>query len=111
MVMAELLFPVQTQMERAKFFDCLHAGRLPVGANAIYPEALDLLLQMVSFDPRERPSAEDLSAFLHNQAHEHQHPLLAEPRAYPKPFPTPRASSQMKSSYEVPSDLAYIAVA
>mmetsp|Transcript_50933 Transcript_50933/g.164885 ORF Transcript_50933/g.164885 Transcript_50933/m.164885 type:complete len:539 (-) Transcript_50933:107-1723(-) len=84
MVMAELLYPVQTQMERAQLFDCLRGGRLPAGSAAIRPEATDLLLQMLSPEPADRPSAGDLSEFLHE--------LVAEPpvdEQTPSPPPLP----------------------
>lgn len=65
MVAAELIFPVQTQMERAQMFEDLRAGRLPnIDPVLCSREAARLLLSMLCIRPDERPSAEQLSAFL-----------------------------------------------
>lgn len=76
MVAAELLFPVQTQMERAQLFQEFRQGEL-LGAKAMVctgaeAEAVPLLLSMVKVDPTQRPSAQQLTAYLMGRGCEKQ---------------------------------------
>lgn len=69
-ILAELLCPVQTQMERAKLLEGVRAssGRgLPAIADAVRPGASSLVLRMTDADPESRPSASDLDSFLSGQ--------------------------------------------
>lgn len=68
MILAELLYPVRTQMERAKIFDQLRLGEVPVDSEPIHAEAIQLLLEMLHEDPTKRPSAEEISKMLHQRA-------------------------------------------
>eukprot|EP00928_Gymnodinium_smaydae_P082132 TRINITY_DN6553_c2_g2_i1.p1 TRINITY_DN6553_c2_g2~~TRINITY_DN6553_c2_g2_i1.p1 ORF type:complete len:502 (-),score=86.08 TRINITY_DN6553_c2_g2_i1:564-2069(-) len=76
MVLAELLVPVHTQMERAQLFEGLRQGRLPLGADALSPGAADVVLKMISVDPKERPTAHELAALLHQRALQQTTPVV-----------------------------------
>jgi len=76
MVLAELLFPVKTHMERVLLFESIRNGAVPPAADPIYPEAEDLMLKMTSFDPYERPTSAELVALLRQRAPEPPLPML-----------------------------------
>jgi len=60
-VLAELLFPVQTQMERAVLLEQFrHAHRLPDEVKATYPAIARLAMSMIDADPQTRPSLHQL---------------------------------------------------
>merc|ERR1711939_275121 len=64
-VLAELLCPVRTQMERALLLEGLRAWPTPVlpkAAEAAQPGAEKLVLAMTSEDPRKRPRLRDFLA-------------------------------------------------
>jgi serine/threonine protein kinase len=85
-ILAELLCPVQTQMERAVLFEQLRqARRLPPLVEAAFPKASSLALEMTHPDPKGRPTMEQINRWL---------PLvLGEVREHfcKAPIPSPRA--------------------
>jgi len=61
LVLAELICPVQTQMERAAVLEGLRVRReLPVGAAAAFPALADLAVAMTEPEPAKRPTAHKL---------------------------------------------------
>jgi serine/threonine protein kinase len=64
-VFAELLAPVQTQMERAVLLEGIRsAGRLPVPVVASFEAGADIVLSMTHADAEKRPSAAQLSTLI-----------------------------------------------
>eukprot|EP00747_Dinoflagellata_sp_TGD_P024205 gnl/TRDRNA2_/TRDRNA2_130383_c0_seq1.p1 gnl/TRDRNA2_/TRDRNA2_130383_c0~~gnl/TRDRNA2_/TRDRNA2_130383_c0_seq1.p1 ORF type:complete len:611 (-),score=86.63 gnl/TRDRNA2_/TRDRNA2_130383_c0_seq1:222-2054(-) len=60
-MLAEMLCPVQTQMERAVLIEGLrHDRRLPARAAAALPTVARLVVEMTHPDPSRRPSANDV---------------------------------------------------
>eukprot|EP00440_Ansanella_granifera_P055668 gb/GFBE01060338.1/.p1 GENE.gb/GFBE01060338.1/~~gb/GFBE01060338.1/.p1 ORF type:complete len:648 (+),score=99.28 gb/GFBE01060338.1/:1-1944(+) len=61
LVLAEIICPVMTQMERAAVLEGLrHRRQLPIGAVASFPKLADLAVRMTDPDPAKRPSAVDV---------------------------------------------------
>jgi serine/threonine protein kinase len=61
MILAELLCPVNTQMERANLFQDLRHGRgVPTATASTFPLASSLVVAMTHRDAEQRPSAKDL---------------------------------------------------
>jgi len=59
-ILTELIFPVQTDHERAELLEKLQKRMLPSLSDALHQEAGGLALSMTSVDPVDRPSAEEL---------------------------------------------------
>jgi len=60
-VLAELICPVKTQMERSIVLDDLRTHRsLPADVTSELPELASLILQMIELDPRRRPAVADV---------------------------------------------------
>jgi len=60
-VLAELLCPIKTQMERARLLENLHSGRkLPDDVTELFPTAAKLAVAMTSKEPSARPNAREL---------------------------------------------------
>jgi serine/threonine protein kinase len=60
-ILAELLYPVSTQMERAALLQSIrHARCLPAALGADTPCAARLVLEMTNTDPAQRPSVGEL---------------------------------------------------
>lgn len=68
MVLAELLIPMWTQMERSILFEGLKLGHLPPEADALCFGAGDVVLKMTSSDPTARPTAHELAFLLHQRS-------------------------------------------
>lgn len=61
LVLAEILCPVKTQMERASVLEGLrHKRQLPATAVAVFPVLAHLAMQMTQVDPRDRPTAAEI---------------------------------------------------
>eukprot|EP00931_Biecheleriopsis_adriatica_P056254 TRINITY_DN33327_c0_g1_i1.p1 TRINITY_DN33327_c0_g1~~TRINITY_DN33327_c0_g1_i1.p1 ORF type:complete len:631 (+),score=118.78 TRINITY_DN33327_c0_g1_i1:222-2114(+) len=61
LVLAEIICPVQTQMERAAVLEGLrHKRQLPAQAVKDFPVLADLAVRMTDHDPSKRPTANDL---------------------------------------------------
>jgi len=74
LVLAELLFPVRTNMERSQLFAALHNNNNknnkregPPIAEALYPDVVDLLHDMIALDPSQRPNASEVGLVLHSK--------------------------------------------
>lgn len=63
-ILAELLFPVQTNMERALLLEGLRGRHLVSARDSKYPGATSLALVLTSLDPTDRPTAAELEACL-----------------------------------------------
>lgn len=61
-VLAELLLPVQTNMERASLLEGLRRRQLVVAHDTKHPGAASLALALTSPDPEDRPTAAELEA-------------------------------------------------
>jgi len=74
-VLAELLCPVGTQMERAAVVEGLRARRFP-SAKGAASQARTMVLAMTSEDPGERPTARELAAWLRERRQASQGDVL-----------------------------------
>lgn len=72
-VLAELLCPVQTGMERALLLEGLRNRIVPPEANSAYCGASAMVLAMTSPSPDERPSAKDIAVCLAEDLHPRVH--------------------------------------
>lgn len=70
-VLAELLCPVDTQMERAALFEALRNKHLPQSAQVADAFVSSLVLRMTSSDPEQRPTAKDLKSYVFQYALRH----------------------------------------
>lgn len=81
MVLAELLIPMWTQMERSNLFEGLKLGHLPAGADALCFGAGDVVLKMTSSDPKARPTAHELAFLLHQRSVQQTSPVTCPQEA------------------------------
>jgi len=80
-VLAELLVPTRTQMERAQLLEGLRAGRQPRRAEAACAGAGEVVFKMTSLDPNSRPTARELALILRQRSLQRAWPALEGPRA------------------------------
>lgn len=66
-VLTELLYPVQTRMERAALLEGLRARKLPPMANREHQRFAGMAYCMTSVDPNKRPSSDALVGYLAEQ--------------------------------------------